>query len=33
MEDEEYKKVSVTAEKWIPIIEVKPNDLFAYLLM
>jgi tRNA guanosine-2'-O-methyltransferase len=31
LNDPEFKAVSVTAEKWIPIKEVKANDLKPYL--
>lgn len=28
---DEFKGVSVTSEKWLPIIEVKEKDLYSYL--
>jgi len=31
LEDEAFKTISVTAEKWLPMIEVKEKDLMEYL--
>ena len=30
-ETDEFKGVSVTSEKWLPIIEIKEKDLYQYL--
>ena len=31
VETDEFKGVSVTSEKWLPIYEVQEKDLYAYL--
>lgn len=33
LEEEGFKAISVTAEKWLPIIEVTEKDLMTYLLL
>lgn len=33
LEDKDFKAISKTGEKWLPISEVKPVDLLAYLLL
>lgn len=33
LEDDSFKAISVTAEKWLPIVEVKEPDLMTYLLL
>lgn len=32
VETEEFKGVSVTSEKWLPIYEVQEKDLYSYLV-
>jgi tRNA guanosine-2'-O-methyltransferase len=33
IEDEAFRNIAVTAEKWIPLVEVKENDLLGFLIM
>ena len=33
LQDEEFRSITVTADKWMPVIEVKETDLLQYLLM